>query len=266
MRTILFTLFVCFAFGAHAQVAAKIGSKEISVKEFEEKYDEVRKQVVDAPDKKTFMEDLINFEVGLQEAQRRGFDQDPAIKERMEQELFKGFVEKELAPKTVKLTADDSEMRAYYSKNPELRLSQILIEVRADATPEQKKEARKRALDIADNVRKSQRKFEELVKIYSDDPLSNKSGGDIGWQNRLTLYPSLYRQSAKLSAGQITPLIETPFGFFIIKVTGKKSYADSDHAMVRLAVQEEKKKKLYDQFLSGIRAKYKVQINKNAVN
>lgn len=263
MRIVIFGLFCCLAFVAQAQVLVKIGNKEISVKEFEDKYDEVKKQVVDAPERKVFLEDLINFEVGLQEAQKRGFDKDPAIQDRMEQELFKGFVEKELAPKTIKLTATESEMKSYYAKNPELRLSQILIEVRADATPEQKKEARKRAMEIYENVRKSQRKFEELVKIYSDDPLSNKSGGDIGWQNRLTLYPSLYRQSCKLSTGQITPLIETPFGFFILKVTGKKSYGDSDHAMVRLAVQEEKKKKLYDQFLSGIRSKYKILINKS---
>jgi parvulin-like peptidyl-prolyl isomerase len=266
MARVLFFMICLYLPYSQAQVLAKVGNKEISVKEFEQKYEQLKSQLVEMPDKKTFLEDLINFEVGVQEAQRRNLDQDPLIRERMMQELYKGFIEKELAGKTSKITADDSEMKSYYSKNPEIRASQIMIEVRADATAEQRKEARKRASEIYDSVRKSQRKFEELVKIYSDDPLSNKSGGDIGWQTRLTLYPSLYKQTAKLSVGQTTSLIETPFGFFIMKLTGKKSYAESDHSMLRLAVQEEKKKKVYDQFVSGLRSKYKIQINKNALN
>ena len=80
---------------SQAEVLAKVGSKEITTKEFDEKYEQIKKQVVDAPDKKDFLEDLINFEVGIQEAQKRNLDQDPIIKERLEQELFKGFVEKE---------------------------------------------------------------------------------------------------------------------------------------------------------------------------
>ncbi len=266
MYLLIFLSILLFQFQASAQVLAKVGNKEITVKEFEEKYEQLKKQLVEMPDKKSLLEDMINFEVGVQEAQKRGLEQDPLIRDRMKQELYKGFVEKELAPKTIKITTNDSELKSYSAKNPEIRASQILIEVRADATTEQKKEARKRAQEIYESVRKSQRKFEELVKIYSDDPLSNKSGGDIGWQTRLTLYPSIYSQASRLSVGQISPLIETPYGFFIVKLTGKKSFADSDHAMLRLAVQEEKKKKLYDQFIGGIRAKYKIQVNKNSLN
>lgn len=266
MRRLLFVLGVLFSQSSLAQVLAKIGTKEISLKEFEDKYAQLKNQVLEMPDKKKFLEDMINFEVGVQEAQKRGLENDPVIRDRLRQELYKGFIEKELAPKTIKLNATESEMKTYYAKNPEIRIQQILIEVRPDATAEQKKEARGRAQDIYETVRKSQRQFEELVKIYSDDPLSNKSGGDIGWQNRMTLYPALYNQTQKMSVGQISPLIETSFGFFIIKLVEKKSFADADRAMLRLAVQEEKKKRLFDQFIGNLRGKYKIQINKSALN
>ena len=263
----LFIFVSCYLFFSvsQAQVLAKVGNKEITVKEFEDKYAQLKNQVIEMPDKKKFLDDLISFEVGVQEAQKRGVDQDPAIRERLRQELYKGFVEKELAPKTIKITANDNEMKSYYSRNPELRASQIMIEVRPDASAEQKKEARKRAQEIYETVRKSQRKFEDLVKIYSDDPLSNKSGGDIGWQTRLTLYPSIYAPVSKMGVGQISPLIETPFGFFIVKLTAKKTFNDADRAMLRLAVQEEKKKALFDQFMSNLRSKYKIQVNKAAL-
>jgi len=201
----------------------------------------------------------------VQEAQRRNFDQDPVIRDRMNQELYKGFIERELAAKISKISATESEMREYYGRYPEIRTSHIMIEVRPDATAEQKKEARRRAGEIYENVRKSNRKFEDLVKIYSDDVMSNKNGGDIGWQTRLTHYPALYKAASKMSVGGISGLVETPFGFFIIKLTGKRSFAEADRAMLRLAVQEEKKKRLYDQFLAGIRGKHKITINKNAL-
>ncbi len=265
MRLFFFVSFYFFVCLSQAQVLAKVGNKEITLKEFEEKYALLKNQVIEMPDKKKFLDDLIGYEVGLQEAQKRGLDQDPAIRERMRQELYKGFIEKELAPKTIKITANEAEMKSYYSRNPELRASQIMIEVRPDATADQKKEARKRAQEIFETVRKSQRKFEDLVKIYSDDPLSSKLGGDIGWQTRLTLYPSIYNPVSKLNAGQISSLIETPFGFFIVKLTAKKTYNDADRAMLRLAVQEEKKKALFDQFITKLRSKYTIQVNKAAL-
>jgi parvulin-like peptidyl-prolyl isomerase len=264
MKLFFFSILL-FSLGAQAQIVAKIGSREITKQEFDQKYDLLKSQMIDVPDRKTLLEDMVNFEIGVQEAQKRKFDQDPIIRDRMMQELYKGFIEKELAPKIVKLKVNQSEMKAYYSRYPEIRTSHIMIEVRPDASAEQKKEARKRALEIYANVKKSNRKFEDLVKIYSDDIMSNKTGGDIGWQTRLTHYPSLYRAATKLSVGQLSDLVETPFGFFIIKLTGKRSFAEADHAMLRLAVQEEKKKKLFDQFMATIRTKYKVQLNKAAL-
>lgn len=265
MKCLFVILLLSLANSAQAQVLAKVGNREITKKEFEEKYALLKEQLIDVPDKKTLLEDMVNFEVGVQEAQRRNMDQDPIIRDRMMQELYKGFVERELAPKLSKISVNDAEMREYYAKYPEIRTSHIMIEVRPDANADQRKEARKRALEIFENVRKSNRKFEDQVKIYSDDVMSNKAGGDIGWQTRLTHYPNLYKTASRMKVGEISNVVETPFGFFIIKLTGKKSFNEADRAMIRLAVQEEKKKKMFDQLISGVRKKYTVQINKNAL-
>lgn len=248
---------------SHAQVLAKVGNKEITAQILDERYEALKDQMIEVPDKKTLLEDLINYEVGLQEAQKRGLENDPAIKDRMQQELYKGFIEKEVGPKVAKVDANESEMKSYYQKYPEIRTSHILIEVRPDATPEQRTEAKNRAKEIYDNVKKSNRKFEDLVKIYSDDVMSNKSGGDIGWQTRLTHHPALYRAAIQLRVGQTSNIIETPYGFFILKLTGKKAFSDADRSILRLAVQEEKKKKVYDQFIQGLRSKYKIQMGKS---
>lgn len=262
----LFSLLALFTVSsAHAQVLAKIGPREITKQEFDQKYDLLKTQMVEVPERKVVLDDMVNFEIGVQEAQKRKLDQDPLIRDRMMQELYKGFIERELSPKVMKIQVSDADLKGYYARYPEIRTSHIMIEVRPDASADQKKEARKRAMEIFDNVKKSNRKFEDLVKIYSDDIMSNKTGGDIGWQTRLTHHPALYRAAIRLNPGQISELVETPFGFFIIKLTGKRAFAEADRAMLRLAVQEEKKKKLFDQFILGIRSKYQVQINKSAL-
>lgn len=265
MKHIVIAIFLLFSSSVYAQVLAKVGNREITQKEFDEKYALLKQQLIEVPDKKTVLDDMISFEVGVQEAQKRNLDRNPIIRDRMMQELYKGFVERELAPKTSKITVSDRELAAYYSVNPEIRVSHIMIEVRPDSKPEQRKEARKRAQEIYEAVKSSQRKFEDLVKIYSDDMMSNKNGGDIGWQTRLTHYPTLYKAAIQLQVGEVSPLVETPYGIFIIKLTGRRAFKDADRAMLRLAVQEEKKKKLFDQFIAGLRAKYKIQVNKNAL-
>ncbi len=263
LRSFLVLACTGFLFTAQAQVIAKVGTVDITQKELDEKYELIKEQLIDVPSKKTLLNDLVSFEIGVQEAYKRGLDKDPIIKDRMRQELYKGFIERELGPKVAKISVSDAELKEYYARYPEVRTSHIMIEIRPDATPQQKAQARAHAKEIFATVSKGGKKFEDFVKLYSDDVMSNNNGGDIGWQTRLTHYPSLYRTAVSMKVGQISNLVETPFGLFIIKLTGKKNFADADRSMLRLAVQEEKKKKLFDSFIQGVRSKYNIQISKS---
>lgn len=263
LRVLIVLLSASFFATAHAQVVAKVGSVDITQKELDEKYALIQEQLIDVPDKKTLLNDLISFEVGVQEAYKRGLDKDPIIKDRMRQELYKGFIEKELGPKVAKISVNETEMKDYYARYPEVRTSHIMIEIRPDATAQQKAQARAHAKEIYATVIKGGRKFEEFVKLYSDDVMSNNNGGDIGWQTRLTHYPSLYRTAIRMKVGQVSGIVETPFGLFIIKLTGKKNFTDTDKSMLRLAVQEEKKKRLFDSFIQSVRSKYNVNVSKS---
>ena len=129
-------------------VVAQVGKKSITVEDFNKKYNEVKSQTVNPPTKADFLEDLIRYEVGLQEAEKRGLQKDPIVLERLDQEMYKALLEKELGPRIQKIQVSDKEMQTWYAKNPELRTSHILIEYKAGATPAQVAEARKRANEI----------------------------------------------------------------------------------------------------------------------
>ena len=157
-------------------------------------------------------------------------------------------------------------MQNYYSANPELRTSHILIELKPNANQQEHAAAKKRALEIHAEVKKSKRPFEELVALYTDDLITKKTGGDTGWQTPLTIVPEYYAGAAKLKIGQISPLIETKYGFHIVKLTGKNAYKDADKRVIRSAVMDQKKKKIFDNYFSKLKTKYSVKVNKGLIN
>lgn len=246
---------------AGKEPVAVVGSKAITVEEFNKKYNEVKGMAVNPPTKKQFLEDLVRYELGLQEAERRGMEKDPTVQDRMRQELYKALLEKELGEKVQKINVSEKEMEAYYKKNPEIRTSHILIEVKPGATPEQRAEAKKRATEIYEEVKKSKRPFEELVRLYSDDPLTKQTGGDVGYQNRVTLVPSYYDSALAMKVGQINGLVETPYGYHIIKVTGRRSFENSNKRQLRAAVFDEKRRDYFNDYFDKLKKNYKISTN-----
>ncbi len=62
---------IIFSSSVSAQVVAKVGNKPITLKDFKIKYDEVKKQTINPPPPVVFLEDLIRYEVGVQEAEKQ---------------------------------------------------------------------------------------------------------------------------------------------------------------------------------------------------
>lgn len=246
-------------------VVAVVGNKQITVKELNDKFNEVVKQTINPPSKELFLEDLVRYEMGVQEAIKKGLPEDPIVKERVRQEYYKGLIEKELGARIADIKVTDKDMQAYYKENPEVRTSHILIEFRPDATAEQKKAARDRAQEIFDEVKKSKRPFEELVGLYSDDVLSKRAGGDVGWQTRVTLVPTYYEAALAMKTGEVKGLVETQYGYHIIKLTGRRGYNDANKRQIRAAVFDDKRKELFDGYFAKLRKQYPVKVNKDLV-
>jgi parvulin-like peptidyl-prolyl isomerase len=257
--------FATLAFAQDNQVLATVGDNKITLKDFNQRYDEVQKATINPPPKDLFLEDLVRFELGVQEAMKKGVQNDPTVKERIRQEIYKGLLEKELGKKTSEIKVNEADMKAFYARNPEIRTSHILIEFKPDATAEQRSAAKARAQEIYDEVKKSKRPFEELVALYSDDVLSKKSGGDVGWQSSMTLVPSYYQAILKMKSGEVKGLIETQYGFHIVKVTGRHGYEDANKRQIRAAVFDEKRKGIFDDYFARLKKQYKIEVNKSAL-
>jgi peptidyl-prolyl cis-trans isomerase D len=138
----------------------------------------------------------------------------------------------------------DGEIAEYYELNkddkfnePEqVRARHILVKVASDATEEQKAAARKRAADLLAKV-KAGGDFAALAKKSSDDPASAAKGGDLGFFPHDRMTPEFEKAAFALAPGTVSDLVETPFGFHIIKVEehrqgGVRSLADAHDDIV----------------------------------
>lgn len=265
MRALLIALSIISAQSAVAQVLATVGNTKITVEDFNKKMSEVKRQATNPPTPEQYLEDLIRYEVGVQEAEKMKLANDPLVKERFKQVLYNSLLEKELGKKVEAIKINDSELKDHYKKNPELRIAHILIELKPNATAEEREITRKRAQEIMDDVKKSKRPFEELVKLYSDDMQTKEMGGDIGFQSRVTLMPTVYDAAVKMSDGDVKGLLESRYGFHIIKLIERRSYDMADKQQIRAALFDVKRAKAFNDYFDKAKKGYKIDINKDAL-
>ena len=105
----------------------------------------------------------------------------------------------------------------------EINISQILVRIPENSSPEQIAARKARADEVARQIRTGG-DFGKLAGTYSDaaDALS---GGSIGWRDPDRLPPVFAEALALLKPGQITPIIKSTTGFHILKLVDKRSAA-----------------------------------------
>ncbi len=126
-----------------------------------------------------------------------------------------------------KVTVSDKEFRAYFDSNPnsfkqpeQVRASHILIKVDPQADESQRAEARKKIEEIQQKLQKGE-DFATLAKELSQGP-SNAKGGDLGYFRRGQMVKPFEQAAFALRPGELSNLVETRFGYHLIKVIDKK--------------------------------------------
>jgi len=134
------------------------------------------------------------------------------------------FIAKQLADK---ITIPDKDIKGFYDDNPkafikpgQIRASHILIKVDPQAGESKKTEARKKLEEIQDKIKKGG-DFAALAKEFSQCP-SSASGGDLGFFGRGQMAKPFEDAAFSLEPGEVSGIVETNFGYHIIKLTEKK--------------------------------------------
>lgn len=104
--------------------------------------------------------------------------------------------------------------------NAEVELGEIAMNVlisqeNKNAAREKLEKIRKRIVDENEN-------FAELASIFSDDPGSARSGGDLGWAKRGSYVPEFEAAAYNLEEGEVSEIIETQFGYHLLQLMGRR--------------------------------------------
>jgi peptidyl-prolyl cis-trans isomerase C len=179
---------------------------------------------------------------------------------------IEALVEKEIG---AKMTVSDAEVHDFYAGNqsafetPErARARHILVQV--DEKDDEKTRAEKRAK--AEDVLKQLKEgadFEELARKCSDCPSAPK-GGDLGFFERGQMVPAFEESAFSLKPGQLSGVVETPFGFHVIR--GEERVAagivkeEEAAPKIREYLQSRKTEQAVDAHLKALREKAKIEL------
>lgn len=135
------------------------------------------------------------------------------------------LLEMEVYPRAMVLEKDSriffENNPQYFKKPEEVKASHILIQVAPDSGDEEKQAARKKIEDIQIKL-EAGGNFADLARQYSEGP-SKVSGGDLGYFDRKKMVKPFSDAAFALKPGEISDIVETRFGYHLIKVYDKKA-------------------------------------------
>lgn len=126
------------------------------------------------------------------------------------------------------VTVTPSEVKTFFASIPNDSLPYFNSEVEIGEIvykPKINKEERNNAVSLLEELREriveEGEDFAELAGKYSDDG-SARSGGDLGWAQRGRYVPEFEAAAFRLEKDEISPVIESQFGFHIIQMMERR--------------------------------------------
>lgn len=190
-----------------------------------------------------------------------------SLTEQMRQDMaLSKLVESEVKPQ---IKVEETDIKQFYDQNPDrfqepesIRASHILFKLDPGATDVQKKESRQKAEDVLKQV-KNGGDFAALAKEHSDDG-SAAQGGDLNFFGRGQMVPPFETAAFALKSGETSEIVESQFGYHIIKLTDRRPsrtvpLADVAARIGQFLTSQQQQEKT-NAFINALRARGKVEI------
>ena len=217
---------------------------------------------------------------------KKGFESEEALNEQLKkngmtmkeimEEIEMGIKVEELIKKQTAhiKEATDKDVEEFYNDNTErfkqperVRASHVLIKVGAEDTEQIKSEKRRKIEKIEMDIKQGG-DFAAIASEYSDCP-SKKNGGDLGFFSRGQMVKPFEDSAFALKPGEISGVVETKFGYHVIKLNEREAARtiplnevrdDIADYLDRMKQQEEIKK-----YISGLHDAAKIEYADSAL-
>jgi peptidyl-prolyl cis-trans isomerase C len=150
-----------------------------------------------------------------------------------------------------------------FQQGPRVHASHILIQVPQGADAGAKQQARTKADAILKDL-KAGKDFAAAAKENSQDPGSAPNGGDLGYFGQGQMVPPFEQAAFALKPGQMSEVVETQFGYHIIKVAEKQDSRvvplDEAKPQIEQYLSEQNRHAQTELFVNALKAKAKIEI------
>jgi peptidyl-prolyl cis-trans isomerase D len=161
------------------------------------------------------------------------------------------YVVLDLASVQKTVSVSDEELKSYYEQNmarlsnlEERRVSHILITADAAAPAAERDKARAKAEKLLAEIKQSPDKFADLARKNSQDPGSAAKGGDLDFFARGAMVKPFEEAAFALKKGDTSNIVETEFGFHILRLTDIKTPKQKTFEESRAALETDVRRQL----------------------
>jgi peptidyl-prolyl cis-trans isomerase D len=149
------------------------------------------------------------------------------------------------------IAVPEDELKKYYAENAsrytakeERRVRHILVKVDAGAPADVRQKAKARAEALLAEVRKAPASFADVARKNSDDSGSAAQGGDLDFFGRGAMVKPFEDAAFAMKVGEISNLVETEFGWHILKLEAVRGGEKRPFEEVRPGIEDEVRKQL----------------------
>jgi len=211
-----------------------------------------RKALLDVDRLKQFVENYVVSDLIYEQGKKQGLPEDPEIQRQLE-DLERRLVIQKVMQEHQSAPVSDDEVKQYYDSHPEefssdrVKASHILVKDEALAK------------DLLAQLREDPSKWDALAEENSIDKSNSSRGGDLGYFTRGRMVKEFEDASFALTEdGQISDVVQTRFGYHIIKRTGREDGAmksfDDVKNQIRIRLINDKRRQQTETFLEELKS------------
>lgn len=259
-------LLIFLIYKNNKNILARMAGRKITIEEFQNRIADMpsyyRGFLATRDGKMELLNSMIAEAVLIQKAREEGLDRKEEVKRKLqnveERVLLEAMVQ-ELQKD--RIAVSDEEVKEHFQKNedkfsnPEqVRVSHILVKKKSDA--------RKVLNELREGA-----SFEKLAQKYSIDSITAPRGGDLGYISRGEMIPQFEDVAFGLGKkGDISQIVETPFGYHLIKLTDRKKMGTKTPEEIEYDIRTKIQNEKLDRLMEKYRKELMVSINQDLLD
>lgn len=205
------------------------------------------------------VDSLVARQLMAEAASRDGLAAEPGVKSRIDRAVSRILAEEYEKRLTQQADTSDAALRAYYDAHqgefqgpPRVRARHLLLKTREDAAA-----ARAGLLKGAD--------FVATAKERSVDAYTRDKGGDLGWISAGTMVKAFEDALFALAPGQVSDVVESSYGFHVIRVDEVQPAAVRAFALVRDEIRDRLLRNALDASTADLKKQFPVKVYPDAL-